>query len=484
VNGPIRRLAAVVAVLFAALLMSTSYVQYVQASALNARPGNARTNYKQFGQPRGSLLVAGRPIAESIAVKDSYGYLRRYPGGAEYAPVTGYFSLIFGTSGMEGADNDVLSGASGQSIQQKVNGLLNGQTGQVAAVSLTINPKVQAAAWKALGNQRGAVVALDPSTGAVLALVSKPSFNPNVLAGHDTAAVQKAWAGLLADPGRPLDNRAIASRQYAPGSVFKVVTASAALSSGNFTPDSQLAGPAVLALPQTTTTLPNDFAGPCAPGDSISMRQALQISCNTAFASLGMTLGETTLQQQAQAYGFGQTLRIPLNVTPSTFPMKLSQAEVAQSSIGQFDVRVTPMQVAMVSAAIANHGVLMKPYLVDHVQAANLDMMSQTQPQQLSQPVTPQAAADLTTMMEGVVTGGTGTRAQIPGVRVAGKTGTAQQGAGQAPNVWFTAFAPADNPKIAVAVVVEDGGVLNEQATGGQIAAPMAKKVIQALLQP
>ena len=207
------------------------------------------------------------------------------------------------------------------------------------------------------------------------------------------------------------------------------------------------------------------------------------MSCNTAFGSLGMALGEQAMQSQAQAFGFGKTLAIPLRVTPSTFPAGMSQALLAYSSIGQYEVKVTPLQVAMVSAAVANKGTQMQPYLVDQILGSNLEVRSRTQPRKLGEPISEGTAAQLTTMMQSVVDNGTGTRAQIPGVRVAGKTGTAQQGNGEPPNVWFTAFAPADDPEVAVAVIVEDGGALNDDASGGRVAAPIAKKVIQAVLQ-
>ncbi len=482
-NAPLRRLAIVVALLFASLLTSTTYVQFVSASSLDARPGNVRTFYKEFGRPRGAILVGGQPIAESVPVKDSYGYLRRYPGGAEYAPVTGYFSVVYGTSGLESALGQTLAGTSDDLFYHRLNDLITGQQTQGPSVQLTINPKAQQAAWKALGNQRGAVVALDPSTGAILALVSKPSYDPNQLAVHDSTQVTKEWKHLLADPDRPLDNRAIAGNTYFPGSVFKIVTSAAALSTGQYTPDTQVPGPATLPLPQSNRPLPNDFPGPCGPGGTITLLRALQISCNTAFGALGMTLGEQTVQQQAQAFGFGKPLTIPLRVSQSVFPANLSQAQLAQSAIGQFSVKMTPLQIAMVSAAVANKGTLMKPYLVDKTVGPNLEVLSRTQPEKLGDPITPDVAAELTTMMEAVVQNGTGTRVQISGVKVAGKTGTAQQGVkGQPPNALFTAFAPADDPKVAVAVVVEDGGTLNERATGGQVAAPIAKKVIQAVL--
>lgn len=484
-NAPLRRLAIVAALLLTTLLTSTTYVQFVAADSLNNRPGNSRSLYKQFAHPRGALLVGGQPIAESKPVNDSYGYQRTYTSGPLYSAITGYFSVVYGSSGMESAVGDTLSGTGDQQFIQRISDLFTGGEASGASVQLTINAKAQQAAWDALGTQRGAVVALDPKTGAILTLVSKPGFDPNLLAGHSTKQLTANWKKLLADPSRPMDNRAIAGRQYAPGSTFKIVTSAAALSSGDYTPESpEIPGPRELELPQSTVTLPNDDRSACL-GGSVTLLEALEISCNTAFGRLGMDLGEQALEDQARAFGFGQALQIPLRVTPSSFPSGLSKAQLAQSAIGQYNVRVTPLQVCMVSAAIANGGELMQPYLNDSVLGPNLEVKERTQPRKLRRAVSESKAEQLTKMMEAVVqnSNGTGRRAQIPGVKVAGKTGTAQQGEGQPPNVWFTAFAPADDPKVAVAVVVEDGGTMDEHASGGRVAAPVAKKVIQAVLQ-
>jgi peptidoglycan glycosyltransferase len=484
-NAPLRRLAIVAALLFTCLLTSTTYVQFVAADNLNNRPGNSRSLYKQFAHPRGALLVGGQPIAESVPVNDPYGYQRTYSSGSMYSAVTGYFSVVYGSSGMESAVGDTLSGTGDQQFIQRISDLFTGEQVSGESVQLTINAKAQQAAWEALGQQRGAVVALDPKTGAILTLVSKPGFDPNLLAGHNTKQLTANWKKLLADSDRPMDNRAIAGRQYAPGSTFKIVTSAAALSSGDYTPDSpEIPGPAQLTLPQSTATLPNDHGGACLDGN-VTLLEALQISCNTAFGQLGMSLGEQALQDQAKAFGFGQALQIPMRVTPSSFPSGLSQAQLAQSAIGQYNVRVTPMQMCMVAAAVANDGEVMQPYLDDSVLGPDLEVKKRTQPKKLRRAVSEPEAEQLTTMMEAVVQNATGTgrRARIPGVKVAGKTGTAQQGQGQPPDVWFTAFAPADDPKVAVAVVIEDGGTMDEQASGGRVAAPVAKKVIQAVLQ-
>ena len=482
-NGPLRRLAAVVAVLFASLLASTTWVQFVDADSLEKQPYNSRTLFREYGRERGPLLVgSGTQIAESVPVDDQYKFLRRYPGGQAYSHITGFYSVVYGPTGMERAVGDLLSGTSDQLFYRRIGDLLTGQEARGASVDLTIDPKVQSAAWKALGDRKGAVVALDPKTGNVLAMVSKPAYDPNLLASHDRAEVVAARKKLLEDPGRPLEDRAIASRLYPPGSTFKLVTAATALSDGRWNPQSELDGPANLDLPLTSVGLPNYSPGPCEPDNKITLTNALRISCNTAFGSLGLQLGAPAISEQAQKFGFGQKLRIPLDVTPSTFPAGANPPQTAQAAIGQFDVRVTPLQVAMVSAGIANGGVVMRPNLVKTARFEDLDLIDTPVPEKLSEAVSSEVAQQLKGMMLEVVRNGTGTRAQIPGVDVAGKSGTAQQGEAGPPHAWFTAFAPADDPQVAVAVVIEDGGGLGDEASGGRLAAPVAQKVMRAVL--
>lgn len=481
-NAPLRRLALVVVLLFASLLVSTTYVQFLAADSLNARADNRRSQFKEFGRDRGPILVNGQPIAESVKVKDSYGYQRKYTSPELYAAITGYYSVIYKPTGIEGANNDLLSGTADQLFYRRLSDLVTGREPKGASVELTINPKAQKVAWQALGDQRGAVVALDPRTGAILAMVSKPSYDPNQLASHNPNTVIKAWKQLSSAEADPLANRAIAGKLYSPGSVFKLVTAAAALSSGQYDPDTLVDGPAELDLPGSTRRLPNDFSGACGANDQVSLLDALRISCNTAFGKLGMDLGQDALRAQAQKFGFGEELTVPLRATPSIFPTGLDQPALAQSAIGQRDVRVSPLQIAMVSAGIANGGVVMRPQLVKDVLGANTEVIQRPQPQRFAEAIDGQVAADLTRMMEAVVDNGTGKRAQIAGVKVAGKTGTAQQGEGEPPNAWFTAFAPADDPQVAIAVVVEDGGVLGDAASGGRVAAPIAKQVIEAVL--
>jgi peptidoglycan glycosyltransferase len=488
VNKPIRRVSFIVAVLFCALLFSTTWIQFVTAKSLDQRPGNRRTLLESYSRERGAILVAGAPIAKSVPTKDDLKWVRTYPQAKLYSQVTGYYSFTYGAGGgLEGSADSTLSGQSDKLFYGRVMDMLTGKPPTGASLELTINPKAQVAADKALGDLRGAVVALNPKTGAILAMVSHPQYDPSALAGHQIgkgSPVQRAWTALRNDPGRPDINRAISGDLYAPGSTFKLVTTATALSSGKFTEESQIPGPASLALPDTSTDLPTDDHQPCGPGDKTTLTHALEISCNSAFGWLGMNVGDSALQAQAAKFGFGDSLRIPTRVEPSTFPANVGKAATAQAAIGQKSVKVTPLQVAMVSAAIANKGTVMSPYLIKDVRSSSLDVIDQTQPEQLSQAVSPDVAAALTRMMLTVVQSGTGTAAQIQGVEVAGKTGTAQVGQGREPLAWFTAFAPANDPQIAVAVVVENGGNAGTEVSGGKVAAPIARQVIEAVVKP
>lgn len=479
-NTPLRRLATMMLVMFVALMGSATWVQFVQASKLNNDPRNVRTLYREFGNPRGPIVAGGTAIASSTKVNDAFGYQRQYAAGDLYSAVTGYYSVANGRSQLEAAANGQLTGRSDQLFFTRIRDLLTGKATEGAAVETTILPAAQQAARTALGNQRGAVVAIEPSTGKILAMVSTPGFDPNALAVHDTAAANTAYQQLSKADGKPLVNHAIQDR-YAPGSTFKLVTAAAALASGKYNPQTQVPAPLQLTLPTTTATLSN-FGGESCGGATVSLADALRVSCNTAFAQVGLDLGAAAIKAQADKFGFDDpSLTIPMAVAPSVMPAGLDAPETAQSAIGQRDVQATPLQMAMVAAAIANGGVLMRPYLIQTVRAADLSVVSQAQPSTYSQALSSGDAATLRDMMLGVVNNGTGTAAQIPGMQVAGKTGTAETAAGQAPHAWFAAFAPANAPKVAVAVFVEHGGSLGNDATGGAVAAPIAKAVIKAV---
>lgn len=483
-NQPIRRLSMLVAMLFVLLLGSSTWIQVLGSQDINDRPGNRRTQLESYARERGQILLGGRPIARSTPTQDDLQWQRRYSEPELYSHVTGWNSFTYGPGGgIESAADGLLSGRDDQLFYDRVTGTIAGREPKGASLELTINPRVQQAADEALGDQRGAVVALDPRTGAVLAMVSHPDFDPTPLVSHDPATEKKAWDSLNSDPARPLVNRAIGGNLYPPGSVFKIVTAAAAIEDGRWSEDSSIPGPAVLDLPQTDVGLPNSHPGACGPGDKVTLAVAMQDSCNTAFGWLGMELGGDAVREQAGKFGFGEDLDIPMSVTPSTVPEELSPPQEAQVGIGQYDVRVTPMQVAMVTAAVANDGVVMKPHLVQSVLGSDLSKIDETKPEQLSRAMEPETSDQLTDMMKLVVEQGTGTQGAVPGYSVAGKTGTAEHADDEAPHAWFTAFAPADNPQIAVAVVVEEGGRAGNEGYGGSVAGPISAAVMKAALQ-
>lgn len=484
-NAPIRKLAVVVFAMFAALLIATTYIQFVQADELRDKPGNRRTLLSNYSRDRGAILVDGSPIARTVDSADQLRRMREYPQGELYAHTTGYYSFIYGAgAGLESARNALLSGTDDLLFYRRIVDLVTGTPPTGATLELTMDPAVQEAAAQALGDRRGAVVALDPQSGAILAMVSHPTFDPNRLASHRLGQVEDAWTELNADEGRPLVNRAIAGDLYPPGSVFKLVVAAAALESGDYEPDSLLEAPLRYTLPNTTTELPNFGGSACGPTDEVSLADSVRVSCNTAFAWLAGELGSEAIAEQAEAFGFGQSLQIPMPVTPSSYPTELDDAQLALTGIGQYDVRVTPLQVAMVSAAIANEGVVMEPHLVRTVRDQDLNTIAQTEPQELSEAISPATATELTAMMESVVTDGSGSSAALPGVAVAGKTGTAEFGSTGAAHAWFTGFAPADDPQIAVAVIVESASDDWTGETGGVVAAPIARAVLEAGVAP
>lgn len=482
-NTPIRRVAFLAMIMFLALMAQTTWVQYGQAGELNADSRNTRTIYREYGRDRGPIVVDGQPIAYSERIKDPFKYQRVYSDGELYAPVTGYFSVIFPATGIEAATNDVLNGSDDSLLWSRIRTLVTGGVQRGGTVELTIDPDAQRAAREALGDQRGAAVALNPKTGEILALVSTPSFDPNVLASHDTAQVNEDYADLRERADSPLTNRAIAGDQYPPGSTFKLIDLAMLLESGDYDADTVVDAPTRLDLPGTNSQIQNPGGAACGIDGEATLMHALAVSCNTPFAKLAMEFGVDALREQAEAFGFGRDLKIPMRATPSRFGDPSGDPQVALTAIGQFDVRVTPLQMAMVSAAVANDGVLMTPYLVATQRGADLRVTYSATGEEFSRPISPSTAATMTEMMVNVVDEGTGWPAQIPGVKVAGKTGTAETGTENDQHAWFTAFAPADDPQIAVAVLVENGGSLGSEATGAKVAAPIAKAIIEAVLR-
>jgi penicillin-binding protein A len=482
-NAPLRRLSVAVLLLFGLLMLNANYLQVVRADALHHDSHNPRLIAEEYSRERGPILVGGKPIARSVATKDRLKYLRTYEqGGKLYAPATGFYSVVYGASGIEQAENSVLAGTDNSLFVRRVIDLLTGEQPKGASVALTLNPAAQKAAYDGLRklNAKGAVVAIDPSTGAILALVSTPSYDPNDVSGHDSATARKNYERLGSLKSRPMLDRAL-RQTYPPGSTFKLVTAAAALESGKYSPDSKVDNASGLHLPQSTAVLPNENGGPCTSGTA-TLTIALENSCNVSFGKLGLDIGSDALRSQAEKFGFDDSFEVPMRSVASRFPEDPNAPQTALSAIGQFDVRATPLQMALVAAAIANRGVLMAPYLVQEVRAPDLSVVKRTKPESVRTAVSPQTAAELTAMMVKVVEQGTGTNGQIPGVKVAGKTGTAQQGGGRTPHAWFVSFAPADaDPKVAVAVIVEDGAKQAE-ISGNGLAAPIAQAVMKAVL--
>lgn len=480
-NRPIRRVALAFIALFLVLLGNANYVQVFRADDLNSRTDNRRVLLDEYAHERGPIVVAGEPIAKSVKTDDTLVYLRRYTHPTLYADLTGFYSFIYGRSGVEAAENTVLSGTDDRLFVRRMLDLLTNRTPKGGSVLLTIDPAAQQAAADALGDRKGAVVALEPSTGKILAMVSHPSYDPNRLSSHDSNSIGKAWKQLTTDPDKPMLNRATQSR-YPPGSTFKLITAAAALESGDYDLDTRIPAPFALDLPQSSKQLFNENHSRCGGGDSVTLEDALRVSCNTAFGGLGLKLGDDALREQAKQFGFGSTPVPELDTVPSVFPANPDPPQTVLSAIGQYDVAATPLQMAMVSAAIANNGTLMKPYLVAVDRGPDLRPLNVTEPEVQSRAMSPRAADELTQMMETVVTSGTGRPAQIPGVKVAGKTGTAQTTPDKPPYAWFTSFAPADHPKVAVAVVIEDADVARSEITGGGLAGPIATAVTKAVI--
>jgi peptidoglycan glycosyltransferase len=481
-NKELRRVSIVVLLMFVALFGSSTVIQVFQQDNLKADGRNARTLYASFSAERGPILVDGTPIAESVPVDDAYKYQRVYANGPLYSAVTGYFTLNQGNTGIEGSLNDYLSGTANDQFLDQLNAIITGQNPKGAAVELTLDPVVQQAAWDALGDNKGAVVALDPKTGAILAMVSKPTFDPGELATHDGAAFRASYDALLNSPDDPLINRTIAGNLNPPGSTFKLVVAATALENG-LTPDTAFPNPGTLTLPQSTAVITNAEGGACGGGDTATIATALRLSCNIPFAQLGLQLGYSKVSKEAREFGFGDDgIKIPMSVQPSVYPPTESDAEQMLSSFGQASDRVTPLQMAMVSAAVANGGQLMKPNLVESVFAPDLTVLQDFQPEVYSTPISAANAATMNQMMVQDVANGAASNARINGIDVAGKTGTAENGDGEPYTLWFTGFAPANDPRVAVAVVVEDGGGLGQSGFGNRVAAPIAKAVIEAVL--
>jgi peptidoglycan glycosyltransferase len=491
VERQIRRLAIGFLLLFAALAVNLNYIQVIAADRLANNTANKRLLIAEYEVDRGTIVANDRQtvLARSRVTSDELKYLRIYPTAPElgYGHLTGFYSFIFSRTELEQSYNEYLSARAEELFPQTIVDELRGEDKRGAGLVLTIDPQLQEIARSGLGEQEGAVAAIDPQTGDVLALVANPTYDPNPLSSHDPDQIRETYRSLRPqDPTSPLVSRAT-DTFFPPGSSFKIVTAAAALEN-NLGPDHLLPNPPTLDLPQTEDNLENFGGITCTGGSQITLASALQQSCNVYFAQLAIELGANRLVEQAEAFGFNSDIPFDIPFVEGQIPQPDAFADdipaLAQSGIGQRDVATNVLQLALVGGAIGNDGLMMEPRLVSEIrEPQGRGVIRRFGPEPYNQAMRPENAAALTEMMVSVVSGGTGTTAAIPGVDVAGKTGTAQTLEGEAPHVWFVAFAPADDPEIAVAVMILNGGTFGPEATGGEVSAPIARAVMEAALQ-
>ncbi|MFD4941692.1 peptidoglycan D,D-transpeptidase FtsI family protein [Streptomyces sp. NPDC058239] len=479
----IRRAAALCLLLLVALLLNAARIQVLDADSLDNNPANRRTTIARYSQPRGNILVGGKSVTGTEDTGEQLKYERTYKNGPLYAPVTGYASQTYGTTLIENAEDGILSGTDSMLSPFPLWNEITRSRQPGGNVVTTIKDSMQRAAYDGLGGRRGAVAAVEPSTGRILALVSTPSYDPGRLSGTGSS-VTDAWQQLNAAKSQPMLNRAI-RQTYPPGSAFKIVTAAAALDSGVVTdPDDETDTPSPYVLPGTSTTLPNEAEG-C---ENASLAEAIRVSCNTVMAELGVRVGLKGMVDAVRKFGFNDTgLKIPSGVAKSNFDTEMSDDQLALSSIGQFDTTATPLQMAMVASAVANGGDLKYPYLVDRTTTRSGSTVHRNGSHTYHQAMSPRTAVQLRRMMVDVVEQGTGSNAAIDGVKVGGKTGTAQHGIDNSgrPYAWFISWAQAPDsaqPAVAVAVVVEDAAANRADISGGGSAAPIARSVMQAAL--
>lgn len=501
-NKPIRAVSLFCLVLSVALLVNVTYLQFWKAEDYNEDPYNARSAEAAFSRERGLILSGQSPVARSRPVDDRFEYLRVYPRGPLYAPLTGYLQINSQT-GIERSQNAVLSGEDPRLFVNRLVDLVQGEANKGGNVELTIDPQAQRAAYDALAETvgpegEGSVVAIQPKTGRVLAMVSLPSYDPNRLASHDTAERSQAYTQLDSDEKQPLLNRAIQTRLF-PGSTFKIVTAASAIENGLYKVGDQVPSGGAYQLPGTSgdqNVVDNEGRYLC-DSATVSFEIAMEQSCNTAFARMAVELGPERLRETAEAFGFNSDyLSDPPGQVQSVYPTEvvdvvdgeeqepreLNDAETARTGFGQFEVQATPIQMAMVAAAIANRGSLMRPYTVEELQTADYQTLEATDPEELRSAISPETAAQVTELMVGTVAEGTASPASIAGIDVAGKTGTAQRGVeGAPPYGWFVSFAPAENAEVAVAVMIQEAP--GKEIAGGQLGGPIAKAVMEAVME-
>ncbi|MDN5754638.1 MAG: penicillin-binding protein 2 [Micrococcaceae bacterium] len=478
-NTAIRHVWIAIVCLFVLIFGALSYIQFFAVKDLNANPLNTRQLYKNFDLARGALLVDGTPIAESVASDDQFDYQRVYHDPKLYAHLTGFYSLTYGANHLEGVMNDELNGQSDSQFYNRMVNLLTGQSTEGASVELTIDPALQKTAYNLIPDgQQGTIIVSEPKTGKILAMVSKPSYDTNLLAVHSGKIASKNMADILETNGlSPNINPAI-NNLISPGSTFKILDLVAGLESGKYDLDSVYDNPTSITLPGTSTKVNNFDQGICANQNRAKLEFIVAQSCNTPFVAMSEAVGQDALRDVTERFGFGQQLEIPQRVTPSQFPSDLTPDQLGLSSIGQFDVKTTPLQMNMVAMGIANDGVIMKPNLIKRVTAPDLSVLEEPKPEEFSTATTKKVANQVTELMRGPLKGGTAYTADIPGLDIAAKTGTAQLGDGtKRVNSWITGFAPADDPEVAVTIVIEK----TDYETGHNLTSPNLKKMLEAV---
>ncbi|MDX2605258.1 penicillin-binding transpeptidase domain-containing protein [Streptomyces caniscabiei] len=481
-NKTIRRTAVFTLLLVLALLVRATWVQFYEGTALADDQDNRRNAIRTYADPLGNIVVAGKSITGSARTEDSdLAYRRTYTDGELYAAVTGYASQSYAPTQLEGIYQSLLDGTDLR--LKSVMDTVTGQRADPGNVITTIDPAVQKAAYDALGDNKGAAVAIDPKTGKILAVVSTPSYDPSSLTGANTAG--DAWKKLNADPDKPLTNRAL-RQPLPPGSTFKLVVAAAALEDGLYeSVDEKTVSPDPYTLPETETELSNE--NPNAPCENATIRTALQYSCNNVFAKMAFDLGQDKVRATAEKFGFNDTSQdVPVRAYESVYPSDMNKSSTALTGIGQYDVTATPLQMAMVSAAIANDGKLVSPHMVAQITDGGGDVLEDYDEEAGTEEImSSDTAEQLQSAMQTVVEDGTGTNARISGATVGGKTGTAQHGENNSktPYAWFTSYAKADGKEVAVAVVVEQSNAARSEVSGNGLAAPVAKAVMEAALK-
>ncbi|MGA5420837.1 peptidoglycan D,D-transpeptidase FtsI family protein [Streptomyces lavendulocolor] len=483
-NKPLRRIAIFCGLLVLALLIRDNWIQYVRAGELSTHESNRRVTIERYANVRGNIIVDGKPITGTVDSKDPfYKYKRTYVDGPMWAPVTGYASQAFDANQLEKLEDGILTGNDDRLFFDRTLSMFTGDKKKGGDVVTTLSGAAQKAAFEGLGDKKGAVAAIEPSTGKILALASTPSYDPSSFAGyHDKDA--KAWQALEKDPEKPKLNRAL-REIYPPGSTFKVLTAAAALENGKVSDiNAATKTPEPYILPDTNREMVN-HARNC---ENATLKYAMEVSCNSVFAKLGHEVGRDKMVEMAEKFGFNNgEIDTPVRAAKSVYDRNMDRPQNALSSIGQFNTNATPLQMAMVAAAIANDGKLMKPYMVEELRSPDLDVLEKHEPEEMSRPMSPRTAQLVQEMMESVVQSdnGTGGKAKIDGVTVGGKTGTAQHGElnKARPYAWFISYAKTESGSpVAVAVVVEDSKATRDDISGGGLAGPIARDVMKAVL--